>query len=443
VNISGEYAGNFGTILARGAGEVSGGSVALRSTSQTLVTSGAVIDASGGVLGSGGQITLLSDTNTTVAGSLIARGGEAGGDGGFVELSSKGGFAFSGSVDTLAPAGAVGTFLLDPKNITIAAAGTDPISPQFFSTNPGTDATIANTTINATLANVVLQANNDITVNTAVNMGGNGIGITLQAGRSVNVNADVTTNNGAISITANDDAAIVANRDAGLGSITMAAGTTLNSGNRNIDLTVESPGAGTGGGIALATVSASTGALTVSSVGAITDANGASHNITAGDVIFTTTGTGSAVGTLADPLETTLASLTATTHDGGVFIAETDSMILSAVLAKEGGFAPFQNGSNQIVIDTGNPHPGTFDVNVTAGGDIVLGTVAAPDEVTVSSGGMLLDANQGSSNVTARALVIGGAAAMGQAPDPIEVTVEKLTASSATGGVYVAQAIGG
>ena len=41
---------------------------------------------------------------------------------------------------------------------------------------------------------------------------------------------NVSPNNGAISVTSNDPGAILANRTAGAGSITMAAGTTLNAG---------------------------------------------------------------------------------------------------------------------------------------------------------------------------------------------------------------------
>ncbi|MFH0792525.1 MAG: filamentous hemagglutinin N-terminal domain-containing protein, partial [bacterium] len=54
VSITGEYAGNFGTILARGAEGAKGGNVSLDSTTQTLVSSDAVIDVSGGVDSSGG-----------------------------------------------------------------------------------------------------------------------------------------------------------------------------------------------------------------------------------------------------------------------------------------------------------------------------------------------------------------------------------------------------
>ena len=56
---------------------------------------------------------------------------------------------------------------------------------------------------------VVLQASNDITVNSpiAVNADGQGVALTLEAGRSLVLNASITTDNGALTLIANDDLA--------------------------------------------------------------------------------------------------------------------------------------------------------------------------------------------------------------------------------------------
>ena len=83
---------------------------------------------------------------------------------------------------------------------------------------------------------VVLQASNDITVNSAItvdNTGGDGGALTLQAGRSLLLNADITTDNGALNLFANDTFAngvVDAQRDAGAAVITMADGTAINAG---------------------------------------------------------------------------------------------------------------------------------------------------------------------------------------------------------------------
>ena len=62
---------------------------------------------------------LWSDVLTTFAGTIFARGGEQGGDGGFVEVSGKQQLAFTGTVDTRAPHGQSGTLLLDPQDFYI------------------------------------------------------------------------------------------------------------------------------------------------------------------------------------------------------------------------------------------------------------------------------------------------------------------------------------
>jgi len=64
--------------------------------------------------GNGGHITMLSTTETAFAGTGSASGGPAGGNGGQIEISSTGTVDLTGSLDVGAPAGSVGTILLDP-----------------------------------------------------------------------------------------------------------------------------------------------------------------------------------------------------------------------------------------------------------------------------------------------------------------------------------------
>ncbi len=91
---------------------------------------------------------------------------------------------------------------------------------------------------------VTLQANTDVTISdpvTANNPSGNGGNLTVQAGRSVPVNADITTDNGNLTLTANDTVAngvVDAQRDAGNGVLTMAAGTSLNVGSGTLTVTL-------------------------------------------------------------------------------------------------------------------------------------------------------------------------------------------------------------
>ncbi len=68
--------------------------------------------AGGGVVGSGHPFF----------GTVSGRGGEAGGDGGLLEVSGKDLLQFGGQADASAPQGMAGTLLLDPKNIIIDAS---------------------------------------------------------------------------------------------------------------------------------------------------------------------------------------------------------------------------------------------------------------------------------------------------------------------------------
>ena len=91
------------------------------------VDAGTTINASARGRGNGGKVVLWSDSETTFAGTILARGGAKSGDGGFVEVSSHRLLNYSGMTDTRAPKGTVGTLLLDPFDVLI--------SPQSKSSN--------------------------------------------------------------------------------------------------------------------------------------------------------------------------------------------------------------------------------------------------------------------------------------------------------------------
>src|SRR5262244_3143902 len=92
------------------------------------VDAGTTINASARGRGNGGKVVLWSDSETTFAGTILARGGAKSGDGGFVEVSSHQLLNYSGTTDTRAPKGTVGTLLLDPENLYVNANGLPPNS---------------------------------------------------------------------------------------------------------------------------------------------------------------------------------------------------------------------------------------------------------------------------------------------------------------------------
>ena len=116
---------------------------------------------------------------------------------------------------------------------------------QAFATNPSASVPMNGPTIATTLTggtNVTLQANNDIILGTnIIATGSTGGALTMQAGRSILLNGNITTANGALTLTANETLAngvVDAYRDAGNAAITMASGTTLNSGTANTIVTL-------------------------------------------------------------------------------------------------------------------------------------------------------------------------------------------------------------
>src|SRR5690606_3970421 len=130
------------------------------------------------------------------------------------------------------------------------------------------------TDITNTGTSIILQANNDITANTAIttnNPIGNGGPITMQAGRSHHLNAGITTGNGDLTLVANETLAngvVDAHRDAGNAVITMASDVSSDAGTGTVTITL-ADGVGKtqigSGSITLEDITA--GTLTVSNLG--------------------------------------------------------------------------------------------------------------------------------------------------------------------------------
>ena len=205
IDVSGDAGG--GTALVGGNFHGSGPQ---QDAATTSVAAGATIDADAITSGNGGTVAVWSQDDTAFNGSITATGGAQAGNGGFVETSGKAGLTVaSGTVDTLAPAGQIGTWLLDPANIVVASGVSGAISPSAID--------------NAT-STVLLQAATDITFESPVTVSASGVGITAEAGNSITVaaNAPITTNSGSILLSANDPSEPVS----GTGSIVISSALT-------------------------------------------------------------------------------------------------------------------------------------------------------------------------------------------------------------------------
>ncbi|SNS85152.1 filamentous hemagglutinin family N-terminal domain-containing protein, partial [Noviherbaspirillum humi] len=182
-----------------------------------LVDEGSHLLADAGENGAGGRIIVWSDDFTRFEGTLSARGGTQGGNGGFAEVSGKRRLAFEGQVDLRAPRGTMGTLLLDPTDITISnsansgsSASTAPGTTTY--TGSGTTSNLSVATLQNTLqtASVVVDTssadsgNGDITVADPISWNGYA-NLTLQATRDVNINAPITnTLSGSLYVTGRD-----------------------------------------------------------------------------------------------------------------------------------------------------------------------------------------------------------------------------------------------
>lgn len=91
----------------------------------------ATLKANATEVGDGGTVIVWADDTTRAYGSIEAKGGTNGGDGGFVETSGKRYLDFAAQVDTRAADGTAGTLLLDPTDITITSNGGSPATGSF------------------------------------------------------------------------------------------------------------------------------------------------------------------------------------------------------------------------------------------------------------------------------------------------------------------------
>lgn len=216
---------------------------------RTIIQSPVFIDASAIGRGDGGEVIIWADYRTDFSGTIHARGGHLAGNGGFVETSGKIFLNASGFVDASAANGLAGTYLLDPANVTIQAAGPDSNitgSPDFTTTDDS--AIITTASIEAILnqgTNVSIRTGDspggeygDIFVNDAITKtAGGDAQLTLSAYRSIFVDADISSTHSALSVVMLAD-----NSGIGDGSIHVRAGRTITSNDGDITLQAGSIG---------------------------------------------------------------------------------------------------------------------------------------------------------------------------------------------------------
>ncbi|CAN5715065.1 hypothetical protein BH11PSE13_BH11PSE13_10990 [soil metagenome] len=270
-------AGTVSLTASKVAGVTNSGVVALDSSAR--------LDANGIGSGNGGHIGVIGDNSLFAYGSISARGGASGGNGGFVETSAPT-FVMAGlKVDAAAPAGAAGKWLIDPFDVSIVnGAATNSLTGNPFvpvatsiiqdgdinaALNGGTDVTITTGTTGSTF-------NGNITMTGAqiAYVGAGDRTFELDANRSITADTATTiaSSNGRLNVVFNADANKISTTggEGGQviyngqiytngGNVAMSAGWTPNAGGSSaialngaiVDTRVGRTDAGAGGNVVL------------------------------------------------------------------------------------------------------------------------------------------------------------------------------------------------
>jgi filamentous hemagglutinin family protein len=235
-------------------GDSQGGNINIGGNAQgqgPLLNADAVTLASGATLlanaidqGNGGHIVLWSQNATRAYGEISATGGATGGQGGLVETSSQGILDVNGiQVNTSAAHGQVGTWLLDPVDITINNSpdtnitGSSPFQP---ATQSGSSFLSTATLLNALVSNnVTVQTTSgagtgsgDITVDAPLAWSGTST-LSLTSVNKIFLNADITALNGGLTLKAANISQSITSGSEGSPSLT---GVTANINVSNFNL---------------------------------------------------------------------------------------------------------------------------------------------------------------------------------------------------------------
>ena len=377
-----------------------GGTIRLLASDRIEHSGSIKVDAAPGKVGAGGTAIVIADltnpdSQTIVSGSLSARGGDLGGDGGFIETSaSKLSIADSTRVDTRAPLGKTGQWLLDPVNITIAASGDDiagsTIATALQNSNVTLDTSGTGSCTGATCDGTFAGANGDITVNDniAVSGGSADTTLTLKADRNIIMNASKS-----ISRTGDYKLNTVywANNSGTGGYVSLGASSSISTNGGGVWI---------GGGSGSTTWQPYSGGanLTVGDGAALSNAEGSNAVSMDRAVINTGIGnvkiTGQATGTNAYGIWTNSPSGSITTTSGNVSITGTSA-----------------TNMGMIYRDTVTTTSGTIDVIGTGNAATYGGIYLENGKFLSTSGNITLDGTN--SNVGGWGIKLDGVSALG------------------------------
>ncbi len=219
INASGDAGG--GTVLIGGGYQ--GNNPAVQNASATYMSADSTINVDAITNGNGGTAVLWANDSTRAYGSITARGGAQGGNGGLIETSAHWLDVWGININASAPNGKAGTWLLDPADITISGAGTSgmPVAPTggVYAPNSGENTSTLNvanlrtaleagggtnvtiTTTNSGAQGAPPSGRGDITIAAALTWTPVATAtLTLNAVGDVNINAAVTATRGSLEV---------------------------------------------------------------------------------------------------------------------------------------------------------------------------------------------------------------------------------------------------
>ncbi|MCZ8392825.1 filamentous hemagglutinin N-terminal domain-containing protein [Achromobacter xylosoxidans] len=452
IDVSGAAGGGEIALGSQGVAPDDGSAAFSGKSSTVKVAAGASLKADALVNGKGGNVTMWSNDATAFAGSLSARGGAQGGDGGFAEVSSYKNIGLTGSADLRAPKGKTGLLLIDPTDLRIVDSASGSGSQDGAAgdgTINGGDANTANNTVSRGLleslagtTNIKLEATGQITVAdmAAINLKTtSGHSFTMrstQTGgiRFENANTEISTQGGSITLEALGVGSTLDN----IGKLTSRGGAiTLNAtGDINLANVID---AGSGA------------ALVRTSAGSIRNTGGANQVVAGNSVKLDASG--GSIGDLAAPVNTQTALLSLATG-GNLAVANRQtltSLDISSRHAQPGVNNSFQLTSPDLVFglqDSNGYQLNTVTqpgLNFSFAGDrtITVGNIAlgAGTLALTSSAGHILGTSTSLLNASQITLSAAGSdgknGAIGSSTQALRTQTTALTATSGTGGIFL------
>ena len=188
---------NTGVVDASGLVE-KGGVIRLTASDSIVQTGKVLADAAPNSSAAGGKILLISDLDnpnsvTEVGGLISAKGGSAGGEGGFIETSASK-LVLRPDLQVLSSGALPGTWLLDPLDVTIdSVMASQIVTALNTNTNVSIETTASSPYVNCSITcTSTASGSGHITITSAISATGTG-SLTLRSLGSIYINADVST----------------------------------------------------------------------------------------------------------------------------------------------------------------------------------------------------------------------------------------------------------